>query len=71
MKALIVFRGGATITIDTNTIETTRSVFEGNHGYSSIKWETPGDWTAKLHGLDPEEVAAIVLLRTPEEGDQK
>jgi hypothetical protein len=63
MKAQITFRSGAQITFDVTSLVTGRSKIEGE--LHRLTWESPDDWTTKLHQVDLSEIVAIVCLRDP------
>jgi hypothetical protein len=65
VKALIIFKSGATVEVDIERFSTKKNVMSG--AITELKWETPDDWTSKLHTVQLDEIAAIVALRDPGE----
>lgn len=65
MKAQITFRSGVQIAFDVTSLESGRGRIEGD--LQQLTWETPSDWTTKLHRVELSEVVAIVMLREPGE----
>lgn len=62
MKALIIFKSGAQISVDMDQITTTRDRLNPGH-ITQLEWVTPNDWTSKLHTVQVSEIVAIVAQR--------
>lgn len=65
MRAQITFKSGAQIEADIEDLTTSRHALTKE--LVKIVWDTPEDWTRKLHTVDVDEIVAIVLTRTSEE----
>ena len=61
MKMIIVFKGGGQIRVDIEDVTTKRSVVTNE--LTGIDWATPGDWTSKLHTVEIDQIAAVVIER--------
>ena len=61
MKAKIILKSGAAFEVDVEDFETGRNPH--TRALTSMSWETPDDWTAKLHTIELGEIAAIVVIR--------
>jgi hypothetical protein len=60
-RVQITLKSGAQIEFDCDELTTGRNQLT-NH-LSSMNWSTPADWSKKLHLIELEEIAAIVVLR--------
>ena len=60
MKMRVFLKSGADFTVDVEEFTTKRNQMSGE--LTSMNWTTPENWKAKLHTLQLEEVAAVVVL---------
>lgn len=65
MRAQITFKSGAQIEVDVDDIATYRN--NVTKALTKLEWETPEDYTAKLHTCDIDEIVAIVTMRRESE----
>ncbi len=65
MRIQITLKSGAQIEADVDGVKTARDPVTLE--LTKLEWETPGGWTAKLHTIKLDEVAAIVAVRSPSE----
>lgn len=67
MRVQITLTNGVQIEAEVENLTTRRDPVTGK--LTEMGWDTPGDWTSKLHTLDLSQVAAIVCTRDPEVGN--
>lgn len=67
MKAKIYLKSGASLEFDIEGLTTSRHAI--TNGFTGMKWTTPDDWTSKLHTIEMDQVAAIVIVRDPSEAE--
>lgn len=60
LRAQITLKNGVQIEFEVEKLETTRNRLTG--AMTEIKWTTPAGWKRKLHTIDPEQIAAIVVI---------
>lgn len=62
MKLEITFKSGAKVVVDSDYIGTVRNEMTGD--LTRMKWNTPEDWTRKLHTISVDEIVCVVAIRS-------
>ena len=61
MRAQITLKSGAQIEFDVEDLTSGRTPLTG--ALVKLQWVTPADWSRKLHFIEMDQVAAIVMLQ--------